>query len=296
MVTVVKKTIKGNAYYYLEHTTRINGRFAQKELYLGRTIPKDIERIKRQFLFKLDKAKWFDDFEKVRHNCTVELRLTPKSAREKELREFSVRFTYDTQRIEGSTLTLRETALLLGNKISPSGKPVVDSKEAEAHSRVFFEMLGLKSDLSQKLVQDWNWKLLKDTKPDVAGRIRRHGVRISGSRFVPPSPVEIQPMLNEFFSWYEGTKGEANPVELAALVHLKFVTIHPFSDGNGRIGRLMMNHVLHKHGYPMLNIEYKTRATYYGSLERSQVNKGERPFLTWLFRRYRREHHRFLVS
>jgi Fic family protein len=296
MVTIVKKTIKGNAYYYLEHTMRINGKFAQREQYLGRAIPKDIERIKRQFLFKLDKTKWFDDFEKIQRNYNAELKLTPRSAREKELREFSVRFTYNTQRIEGSTLTLRETALLLEDRVSPSGKPIEDSLEAQAHSRVFFEMLKLKSDLSQKLVQDWNWKLLKDTKPDVAGQIRRQGVRISGSKFVPPLPVELQPLLDEFFSWYDGIKGSANPVELAALVHLKFVTIHPFSDGNGRISRLMMNYVLHKHGYPMLNIEYKGRTTYYSSLERSQINKDERPFVTWLFRRYRREHQRFLAS
>jgi Fic family protein len=296
MVTVVKKTIKGNAYYYLVHTMRVNGKFAQKEQYLGTTIPKDIERVKRQFLYRLDKTRWFDDFEKIKRKYNSEQKLTPKSAKEKALREFSVRFTYNTQRIEGSALTLRETALLLEDRVSPSGKPIEDAIEAEAHSKVFFEMLKLKTDLSQRLVQDWNWKLLKDTKPDVAGQIRKQGVRISASKFVPPSPVELQPLLNEFFSWYNRAEGKANPVELAALVHLKFVTIHPFTDGNGRISRLMMNYVLHKNGYPMLNIEYRGRTSYYGSLERSQMNRDERPFMIWFFRRYRREYQRFLAS
>lgn len=296
MVRVAKRILKGKTYYYLEHTIRNKDKRTTKSKYLGSKLPKNIDDIKRKFYFELNKAKWFDDFEKIRHNYNAELKVTPKSAREKELREFSVRFTYDTQRIEGSTLTLRETAQLLENKISPSGKPTEDSKEAEAHHKVFLEMLDLKGDLSQQLVLDWNRELLRETKPDVAGRIRRHGVRITGSRFIPPSPIELQPLLNEFFVWYGKTKAKANPVELAGLIHLKFVTIHPFTDGNGRISRLMMNFALHRNGYPMLNIEYKGRASYYSSLERSQLSEDERPFMNWFFRRYERESKRFLAN
>lgn len=296
MVRVAKRIFKGKPYYYLEHTIRNKNKRTTKSKYLGNKLPKNIDDTTRKFLFELAKAKWFDDFERIRHNYNAERKSTPKSARAKALREFSVRFTYDTQRIEGSTLTLRETAQLLEDRISPSGKPIEDTKEAEAHHKVFLEMLELKRDLSLQLVEDWNWKLLKETKPDVAGRIRGHGVRITGSRFVPPSPVELQPLLKEFFGWYSGTKEKANPVELAGLVHLKFVTIHPFTDGNGRISRLMMNFVLHRHGYPMLNIEYKGRTTYYRSLERSQLNEDERPFMNWFFRRYKREHGRLLAT
>jgi len=296
MARVAKRILKGKTYYYLEHTIRKRDRRITKKKYLGDKLPKNIDSVRKKFLFEIDKDRWFDDFEKIRRNYNAELKSTPKSAREKDVREFSVRFTYDTQRIEGSTLTLRETAQLLENRISPSGRPTGDSKEAEAHQKVFLEMLELKGDLSQQLIQDWNWKLLKETKPDVAGRIRGHGVRITGSRFIPPSPVELQPLLDEFFGWYSGIETKANAVELAGLVHLKFVTIHPFTDGNGRISRLMMNHVLYRHGYPMLNIEYKGRTTYYSSLERSQLNKDERPFMNWFFRRYKREHGRFLAN
>lgn len=296
MVRVAKKTLKGKKYFYLEHTIRDRGRRTTKSRYLGRKLPKDIQRVRREFSLELDRAKWFDDFERIRRNYNRELKATPESAREKEVRDFSVRFTYNTQRIEGSTLTLRETALLLENRVSPSGKPIGDTKEAEAHARLFYEMLELKKDLSQKLVREWNWELLKNTKSDVAGQIRRQGVRISGSEFAPPSPVELQPLLNEFFAWYNRAKTSLNPVELAALVHLKFVTIHPFLDGNGRVSRLMMNCVLSRHGYPMLNIEYKGRAAYYKALERSQLSKDERAFMTWFFRRYKREHRRYLAS
>ena len=84
-------------------------------------------------------------------------------------------------------------------------------------------------------------------------------------------------------------KDKLNPIELAALVHLKFVSIHPFGDGNGRISRLMMNFVLHKHNYPMLDIPYTKRNSYYTSLERSQIKRDNSPFLNWFFKRYIKE-------
>jgi Fic family protein len=287
--SIVKRIIKGIPYYYLEHTLRDNNKFTHKSMYLGRTVPKDIGKIKKQFIFEIDQQKWFKTFEKIRENYAAEVNRSPKSAREKELLAFSVRFTYDTQRIEGSTLTLRETAQLLEEGISPSGKPIADVKEAETHRKVFFEMLGSRKDLTLSRVLDWHWSLFKETKPDIAGKIRRHGVKISGSKFVPPSPVELQALLTDFFEWYNLSKRKINPVELAALVHLKFVTIHPFTDGNGRISRLMMNFVLQKHGYPMLNIDHKKRRAYYRALERSQLSEDDRIFATWFFRRYERE-------
>lgn len=295
MATIAKRTVKGITYYYLEHTVRQNGRVTKKSKYLGRTIPKDIEEVKKQFTYELNKEKWFDLFDKIKENYAAELVKIPKSAREKELKEFSVRFTYDTQRIEGSTLNLRETAQLLDKGISPSGKPLEDVKEAEAHQRVFFEMLRYQKDLSFEAVLCWHKKLFEGTKSDIAGQIRRHGVRITGSKFVPPPPVELYPLLRQFFSWYNGNKARMHPVELAALVHLKFVTVHPFSDGNGRISRLIMNFVLNKNEYSMLNIEHKGRRTYYNALEKSQVNNNERIFSQWLFRTYLREQKTFTL-
>ena len=293
MTTIVRRTVKGVAYYYLEHTIRDKDRFSQKSKYLGKAIPKDIDEIKRQFVFELNKERWFDKFDSIKKNYHVTLRTYPESTRRKELQTFSVKFTYDTQRIEGSTLSLRETAQLLEEGISPGGKPIEDIKEAEAHQKVFFEMLGCTKNLSLQLVLDWHWKLFKDTKPDIAGQVRSHGVGITGSRYVPPSPVELRPMLADFFGWYDRDRARSHPVELAALVHLKFVTIHPFADGNGRISRLMMNFALHKSGYPMLNIEHKNRGAYYSALERSQLNKEEQVFANWFFRRYLREFKRY---
>ena len=140
------------------------------------------------------------------------------------------------------------------------------------------------------VILHWHKKLLGDTKPDIAGKVRRHQVEISGSKFTPPSPVEVDPLLGDFFKWYSRNKGKVHPIELAALTHLKFVTIHPFTDGNGRISRLLMNFVLNKHRYPLLNISYKNRSSYYTALERAQVKKYEAIFVQWFFKRYIKEY------
>jgi Fic family protein len=272
----------------------MNGRVEKKATYLGKALPKNVEEIKKDFLHSIYEERWFKTFDSIRRNFAKERRLMPKSAGEEELRKFSVRFTYDTQRIEGSVLTLRETANLLEIGVTPLGKPVQDIKEAEAHQKILYEILRFHKDLSLQTILYWHKRLFESTKKDIAGRIRQHQVAISGSKFVPPSPAEVYPLLREFFKWYEGSKKKLHPVELAALVHLKFVTIHPFADGNGRISRLIMNFVLNKQSLPMLNIPYKNRNSYYNALERSQVKRQDSIFLQWLFKRYVKEDTRYI--
>lgn len=109
MVTVKKRVIGGGTYYYLEHSVRINGKVEKKETYLGKAVPKRIEEIKKDFLASIYGEKWFRTFDNIRRNFAKERSLMPKSAREEELKKFSIRFTYDTQRIEGSALTLRDS-------------------------------------------------------------------------------------------------------------------------------------------------------------------------------------------
>jgi Fic family protein len=294
MVRVRKRVIGNQTYYYLEHAIRTEGRVQKKELYLGKEIPKNIEEVKRDFFREVYKEKWHPLLNKIREGFSRDLRRMPQSAREKEIETFAVRFTYDTQRIEGSKLTLRETANLLERGATPRDKPIGDVKEAEAHRELFYEILGYKKDLSLQIILYWHRKLFQATKPDIAGKLREHQVAISGSKFVPPFPAEVYPLLREFFRWYAGNKDKMHPVELAALVHLKFVTVHPFADGNGRISRLLMNFILSKYGYPLLNIPYEGRNSYYNALERSQTKGIESIFLHWFIKRYVKEHERYL--
>ncbi len=294
MVRIKKKPIGKLVYYYLEHSMREGNKIKKKEKYLGKEIPKNIEKIKKQFIYEIYKEKWYSTVEKIKRNHSKETKNMPRSAKEKEKEIFAIRFTYDTQRIEGSKLTLRETANLLERDTTPKDKSLQDVEEAKAHKKIFDEVLKYKKELSLQIVLYWHKKLFGLSKPDIAGKIRSHQVKISGSKFMPPFPAEIYPLIREFFKWYNKSKDKTNPVELAALTHLKFVTIHPFTDGNGRISRIMMNFVLHKHGYPMLNIPYENRTSYYNALERSQIKRSEIIFLQWFFRRYIKEYKNYL--
>lgn len=294
MVRVRKKDLKGKTYYYLEHSVRIGKQVQKKELYLGNKIPLNIEKMKKEFLDEIYHQKWFIDIEKIRQNYLKNQKLMPKSVRDKEIETFAINFTYDTQRIEGSTLTRKETAALLERGIAPNNKPMRDVQEAEAHRDLFFEILKSKNDLSLKEIADWHWKLFNKTKAEMAGKIRKYQVAIRGSKFMPPSPVEVYPMLTEFFQWYHKNKNKIHPVELAAISHLKFVTIHPFGDGNGRISRLIMNFILNKKKYPMLDIPYENRNSYYNALERSQMKSEDRVFLQWFVKRYINYYKRYL--
>lgn len=133
MVVVRRRTVKGRTYYYLEHSIREGEKVCKKEIYLGDRIPRNIEEIKTELLKDIYREKWYADVERIKENFSKEQRRMPKSVREKELLSFAIRFTYDTQRIEGSTLTRRETADLLERGVAPARRPLEDIKEAEAH-------------------------------------------------------------------------------------------------------------------------------------------------------------------
>jgi len=293
MVSVKKKQIGKQVYYYLEYSFRDGKKVLTKEKYLGKELPKNIEELKRDFLEKIQTDKWGPLLSKLKNNYLKESKTIPKDLKEKNLKSFAVRFTYDSQRIEGSTLTLRETSNLLEKGIAPR-KSLNDIKEAESHEKVFYDMFECKKKLNLSIVLHWNKLLLKQTKQEIAGQIRKHQVLISGSKFVPPLPMEVYPLLDKFFKWYGINKEKINPVELAALTHLKFVTIHPFGDGNGRISRIMMNFVLHRYNFPLYDVAYENRSSYYHALERSQVKKDDSIFVQWFLKRYVKEYKKYL--
>jgi Fic family protein len=293
MANVVKRRKGNQDYYSLYHDSK-KGTRKQHEVYLGKEIPKDLEDRKKSFAIEIERKDWIPQLKKIHTSFKKEKRDIPKSIQEKNLKAFSVKFTYNTQRIEGSTLTLKDTTLLLEDGVAPSNRLNSDIKETEIHQKLFLEVMKQKDDLSLNLVKKWHKKLFEQTKSDIAGLLRDYDVRISQSKFIPPPHTTVNLMLNGFFKWYDKNKKILNPVELAALVHLKFVTIHPFGDGNGRTTRLMMNHVLNKFDYPLLDIDYGDRRSYYTALERSQTKDNDLPFLQWFMKRYLKTHKKFL--
>ncbi|MFQ5441084.1 MAG: Fic family protein [Nitrosopumilaceae archaeon] len=285
---------KGNQdYYYLYHDSK-KGKRKQREEYLGKVIPEDIEDRKKEFALGIEREEWLPDLKKIHQNYKKEKKKIPPSIQEKNLKDFSVKFTYNTQRIEGSTLTLKDTRLLLEDGLTPSNRPNRDIKETEIHQKLFLDVMKQKEDLSLKVVKKWHKKLFLQTKPDIAGLLRDYDVGIGGSKFRPPPHNTVNLLVSGFFKWYNTNKTKLNPVELAALVHLKFVTIHPFGDGNGRTTRLMINHVLNKFDYPLLDIDYGDKRSYYNALEKSQTKDDDLPFLKWFMKRYFKTYKNYL--
>jgi Fic family protein len=294
MVRVRVRKVNEQVYYYLEHSIRKNGKVTKTEKYLGKRIPRNIEVLKRAMQVETYEERWFSEFENIKGNYARSQRSMNRSEKKMDLSELVINYTYNSQRLMGSKLTIRETTVLLNDELTPSNRPLRDVKEAEGHKHLFFEMFNHKKDLNLQTVLNWHEILMDSSRPDIAGRFRQHPVGISGSDYNPPMPIELDLLMSAFFKWYHKSKQSMHPVELAALVHLKFVTIHPFEVGSGRLARVLMNFILHKNGYPMFDIKYQNKNSYYNTLERSQKHNNDGIFVQWIFRNYIKANGRYL--
>lgn len=265
------------------------------EAYLGTRIPHDIEQRKKDFVLNYYRKKWLTTLDAIRKGFIQNRKRMPQSAIKEELEELSIVFTYHTNRIEGSTLSLKDTFDLLLRGLTPLRKSHSDVIETERHKTVFSEMMTSTRPLNVTTLLRWHKQIFGDTKQDHAGRFRsdfRVNVRVTNRSAVFPDYAKVPALMNDFFKWFNGAKIKTHPVELAALAHLKFVTIHPFIDGNGRISRLIMNDVLAKFGFPYFVVRYEGRFAYYRALERSQTEGNEMPFLQWFMKRYIESHYK----
>lgn len=278
------KIIKKKSYYYLRHNVRKGKRVITKEKYLGKEIPEDIEIIKsefeKQFTLALNKK-----LETIKKNFQKEWDAYPESIKQKVKEQLAVSFTYNTNAIEGSTITLEETREIIEDKIAPN-KPLREIKETENHAKIFLKMLEKKEAFTEELILQWHKGIFGETKSDIAGRYRDYLVRVGNYR--APDWQDIKKLMENFIT--EVKKDEkTNPVILAAKAHYQFEKIHPFGDGNGRIGRLIINYILWHNNYPMLIIEYKKRRSYYKALQ-----KDEEGFISYLLRRYLTVHKKYI--
>ncbi len=262
-------------YYYLQHSYRKEGKVRTREIYLGEKIPKNINRIRNKLMKEINKDL-YARLESIKKNFQEEWVRVPESAKKEEIHNIAMAFTYNTNAIEGSTITLEEVRKIIEDKIAPN-KPIRDIKETENHYKVFLDMLKKKENITKELLLEWHKDIFSQTKPDLAGRFRDYLVRVGD--YIAPDWQDINRLMNRLIE-FANEKG-MNPVELAGRAHFIFESIHPFGDGNGRIGRLIMNHILWHSGYPMIIIEYKKRISYYKAFKR-----GEDGFLNYFLRRY----------
>jgi Fic family protein len=181
--------------------------------------------------------------------------------------EFIIENTYNSNAIEGNSLTLRETALILEQGITIGEKPLRDHLEAVGHKNAFDYILTLSDKdepITERVIKEIHSLVLMNDR-DNAGVYRSINVIISGAKQVPEKPYLINDKMRGLLTFYD--QSDAHPIEKIAEFHLRFEGIHPFIDGNGRTGRLLMNLQLIKSGYLPVNIKYKDRMRYYKTFE-----------------------------
>jgi Fic family protein len=214
------------------------------------------------------------------------LRPLPPTLVKKLKEQLCINYTYNSNAIEGNTLTLNETRLVIQEGITVGGKSITEVLEAKNHPKAI--------DLIERLVESKNeideadvlnlHKLLMSNIVEDAGRYRTTGVIITGAAFRPPPSSEVRPRINELLDWLRRNPDEHSPIELAAIFHHRFVQIHPFIEGNGRTARLLMNAILMKNGYPFISIVSKQdRPKYMRSLVEADL-RNDSPFVNFTAR------------
>lgn len=190
---------------------------------------------------------------------------------------FNTAYTFESNRIEGNTLTLQETHLVVNEGITIGGKSMREHLEAINHKEAIhlvYDLVNKNIPFNEYRLKQIHQIILKGIDDRNAGAYRSVPVRISGSEHVPAEPYMIDKLMEDYFIFYETKKDQLHPVILAAEMHERLVTIHPFIDGNGRTSRLIMNLILLQNGYTIANLKgsLDDRMNYYRALEKVQVN------------------------
>jgi Fic family protein len=199
----------------------------------------------------------------------------PNIALNKIRESLSIEWTYNSNSIEGNSLTLRETQMVLQEGITVKGISLREHFEAHNHDKAIDYLFSIINDdyvLRSIDILSLHALVLRSIEEDFAGRIRNGGVRISGANFVPPNANKVSDLLDELIDFVNTNPLELNDIELAAIFHHKLVWIHPFFDGNGRTVRLSMNLLLMRCGFPPAIILKNDRKKYYEAL--NQANNG----------------------
>lgn len=212
------------------------------------------------------------------------LRPLPAEALKKIDEAFSIEYTYESNRIEGNTLTLQETELVVNDGVTVSGKSMREHLEAINHSEAIdyikdFAKNGI--EISGRTIKEIHALVLHGIDRENAGRYRTVPAMISGSRHIPPQPYLIEEMMEKFIMKFkEMETARVHPVIIASYLHDELVRIHPFVDGNGRTSRLLMNLYLLRNGYTLVNLKGsdENKLDYYMALETSHIEHNPEVF------------------
>lgn len=295
----------GIKYYYLAHTYRKFGKVRKVRVYLGRDLSNDQLR-KKQLSAKAEIKDKLSILREIRDPYKVALneseleelkgltsggRMRLSHLSEGDWLKFTEAFTYDTNAIEGSTVEQKEVKGIIEKNEWPN-KSKDEISETLGVAEAVRYIRRTKTHVSVALMKELHRVVFRNSKP-FAGNFRKPGEEVAvmdASHNIihrgAPS-VSVLPLLKKLVKWYGANRRRYPPIVLAAVMHNQFENIHPFRDGNGRIGRLLLNNILIKNGMPPVNIELKNRSEYYNSLREYGLNGNIRPTIELLLKEYR---------
>jgi len=265
-----KKKVNGKYYYYAVKSTRIDGKVKKYERYIGlNPIPKkELEKYEKEFgQIKIFLANNKDKLDKIKKKYSEKINNASKDELANIEENIITKYTYDTNRIEGSSLSFKDTKMLLQDGISPKEKPIRDIKEAENHKRAYlFIKEYISKDINEGFILQLH-KILKGNITEDAGSFRDAQVRVGN--LIPVNAKLVKTEIENLISWYNKNKKTLHALELATIFHCIFERIHPFFDGNGRVGRLLLNFILLKRKYPTVIVQNKNKRRYYAALQKA---------------------------
>ena len=291
--------------YYLAHSFRDNGDVRKIRRYLGADLGKErakelAEQAEKSIMEQIASYKRIKDplhtalserEKKELETLIAKGRIEIRHLSEEEWMRFTELFTYDTNAIEGSTVTASEVRNIIERDQWPR-KPKEEISETYGVAEAVRFMRETKEHISLDLIKKLHHIAFRNSKP-FAGKFRGKGIEVVvadrwGNVIHRGAPQKRVPgLLKELANWYEKNKKNYHPIVLAAVVHNQFESIHPFQDGNGRIGRLLLNNILLKNGMPPVNIELKNRGEYYSALQAYQKEGNLRPTIELIIKEYK---------
>lgn len=284
---IEKKTIQGKNYYYARVSARVGNKVKKKTIaYLGKEpisqkeLKKQVAKIsstKVNFILKEmkeDQEDWnivflsqeeLKKIKEIKDDFKKKLNISDEKLKEDMFKDFKTEYIYNTNAIEGNSLTLQETNLLLNQNITPKGKDLREIYDHINEKDTFDYIIKEKPKITTETTIDVHARLLKNIDQRT-GSFRKHNVRVFGAEFTPTDAKYVEIDMNILLKWYEQHKRKLHPLILGSIFHEKFERIHPFYDGNGRTGRMLINIVLMQNSLPPLIIKNKMRNEYYTAL------------------------------
>jgi len=301
---IEKRRLKKETKFYLAHTLRKEGKVRKIRVYLGNDKNKLKERMKTAKQIIEGRIKAYKDISDPFRNVldtkeleeikTLEARGNIKihHLSEDEWKKFSESFVYDTNAIEGSSVTYKEVNDILEKREWPEERRKWEISETYGVYDAIKYIRKTKGHISLQLIKELHRIAFKNSK-QFAGKFRERGREVvvadSFGNIVhrgAPSTV-VTKLLSDLVKWYKKNKNRYPAIVLAAVVHNQFENVHPFADGNGRVGRLLLNNILLKHNKPPVNIELKNRKYYYAALRAYQNDGNIRPMIELILKEYK---------